>query len=115
VIVHPTNPITGVERKFLADAFLKKTTRWGHDEVIRPVDQNADSPARRKFSDEVLKRSVEAVKNYWQQGIFSGRALPPPELDGDEEIVKYVLKYSGAIGYISGSADLNGAKLVAVQ
>ncbi len=116
VIVHPSNPLASVDRKFLGDAFLKRTTRWDSGgEVIRPVDQTADSAVRRAFSDEILRRSVEAVKNYWQQGIFSGRDLPPPELDSDEEVVKYVLKHPGAIGYISASANPGGAKVLTVQ
>src|SRR5437870_3906017 len=73
VIVHPENPAGTVSRKFLADAFLKKTTRWDHGEVIRPVDLGPDSPVRRRFSEDVLKRSVAAVRNYWQQVIFAGR------------------------------------------
>jgi len=115
VIVHPSNPTTSADRKFLEDAFLKKTTRWDHGEVIRPVDQVPDSPVRRKFSEEVLRRSVAAVRSYWQQLIFSGRDVPPPELASDEDVVKYVLKYPGAVGYVSGSADTNGAKIVSVD
>ncbi len=115
IIVNPSNPTKSVDRKFLADAFLKKVTRWAHGELIRPVDLNPDSPARNKFSDEVLQRSVAAIKSYWQQLVFSGRDLPPPELDTDEDVVKYVLKHSGAIGYVSGSANLNGARPVTVE
>jgi hypothetical protein len=70
---------------------------------------------RRRFCEEVLSRSVAAVKSYWQQLIFSGRAVPPPELDTDEEVVRYVAKYSGAIGYVSGASELSGVKVVAVK
>jgi hypothetical protein len=115
VIVHPDNPSTGLSRDFLTDAFLKRVTRWGDGETLRPVDQRADSIVRRRFSDNVLQRSVAAVKSYWQQRIFSGRDLPPPELDSDEAVVSYVLKHRGAVGYVSGNAKLDGAKPVAVQ
>jgi ABC-type phosphate transport system substrate-binding protein len=115
IVVHPANPATVLPRKFVAEAFLKKTTRWDHGEVIRPVDQVADSPARRKFSEDVLKRSVAAVRSYWQQLIFAGRDVPPPELRSDEEVVKFVLKYPGAVGYVSGTADVGGAKIVSVE
>ena len=114
VIVHPTNPTTNVSRRFLADAFLKKTTRWDNGETIRPVDQAPDTSVRRRFSDEVLKRSVAAVRNYWQQIIFAGRGVPPPELNGDEEVIKYVTEHDGAVGYVSGS-NTGGAKVIAVD
>jgi ABC-type phosphate transport system substrate-binding protein len=116
VIVHPSNRLTTLDRKFLQDAFLKKITRWPEsDAVIRPVDLAPGSRARHAFSDDVLSRSVEAVKGYWQQRIFSGRDVPPPELDSDEEVVRFVLKYDGAVGYISGGASPLGSKIVDVR
>ena len=115
VIVNPTNELATVDRQFLADAFLKKTTTWPHGEVIHPVDLPADSPVRRQFSDEVLHRSVSEVKGYWQQRIFSGRDVPPPELDNDEAVVAYVTKYSGAVGYVSAGASLGTTKTVVVR
>src|SRR4051812_20972356 len=88
LIVNPANGVTALDRKFLADAFLKKTTRWPGGELIRPVDLGTESAIRRRFSEDVLGRSVAAVKSYWQQMIFSGRAVPPPELDSDEEVIR---------------------------
>lgn len=115
VIVNPENRIGEVDRKFLADAFLKRTTRWNHLELIRPVDLRPDSTARKAFSEEILRRSVGAVRNYWQQLVFSGRDVPPPELNTDEDVIKYVLKFPAAIGYVSAAADLQGAKVLNVR
>jgi ABC-type phosphate transport system substrate-binding protein len=115
VIVHPDNAATSITREFLTDAFLKRTTRWGDGETLRPVDQRSTSTVRRHFSDSVLRRSVAAVKNYWQQRIFSGRDLPPPELDSDEAVMTFVVTHKGALGYVSGSAKLDKAKPVLVQ
>src|SRR5437773_1278170 len=109
LITHPANPATSVGRKFLGDAFLKKVTRWPDDQAIRPVDLDPDSPVRKRFSEEVLGRSVAAVKSYWQQIIFSGRDIPPPELDSDEDIIQYVLKHPGAVGYVSAGANIGAA------
>jgi hypothetical protein len=114
LIAHPARPDTKVDREFAANAFLKNITRWPNDEAIRPVDQRADAAVRRRFSDSVLKRSVQAVKTYWQQRIFSGRGVPPPELDSDEAIVRYVESNPGALGYISGTAAAGKAKVLLV-
>jgi ABC-type phosphate transport system substrate-binding protein len=115
VIVHPANPATSVEREFLADAFLKKVATWPSGESLHPVDLAPSSPVRRAFSEEVLHRSVADVKGYWQQRIFAGRDVPPPELDADDDVIKYVLKYEGAVGYVSGTARVSGPKVVAVR
>lgn len=115
VIVNAANPASSAERKFLSDAFLKKTTRWRGGEMIRPVDQSADSAVRRYFSEEVLERSVTAVRSYWQQVIFSGRDVPPPELSSDGTVLEYVKNHAGAVGYISGGASTAGAKILPVR
>ncbi len=103
VIVNAQNPITSLERKYLADIFFKKVTHWPENGFVRPVDQGPSSLARQKFSEEILKRSVLSVKNYWQQLIFSGRDVPPPELTNDEEVIGYVVKNPNSIGYVSGA------------
>ena len=115
LIINPRNPATDVDRRFLEDAFLKKTTRWGTGDVILPVDAGGDSPVRRTFSEDVLGRSVATVKSYWQQRIFAGRDLPPPELPTDAAVVKYVLEHPGAVGYIAAEANLGGAKILIVK
>ena len=115
VIVNAANPASLASRKFLSDAFLKKTTRWSGGELIRPVDQSADSAVRRRFSEQVLERSVTAVRSYWQQVIFSGRDVPPPELSGDGTVLDYVKNHAGAVGYVSGGASTAGAKVLSVR
>src|SRR5688500_7955844 len=115
VIVHPENGVREVERKFLSDAFLKKTTGWPGGEQVRPVARPADSPIRRRFSQHVLGRTLPAVKSYWQQLIFSGRDVPPPELDTEDKVVEYVRKNRGAIGYVSPQADVSGVKVLSIQ
>ena len=55
------------------------------------------------------------MRSYWQQRIFSGRGVPPPELESDEAIVAYVLKHRGAVAYVSPNAKLGEAKPIAVR
>ncbi len=115
IIVNPRNPETAIERSFLEGVFLKKITRWSSDEVIRPAELVESAPARQAFSQEVLERSVEAVKGYWQQRIFSGRDVPPPEFATDREVIDYILKYDGAIGCVSADASLEGVKVLSIK
>jgi hypothetical protein len=115
VIVHSSNPLRAVERGFLADAFLKKVTRWEEGDGIKVVDLRPDNPVRRHFTEGVLKRSLGAVRSYWQQRIFSGRDVPPPELESDDAVVAFVAKYPGAVGYVSGAAKLVGARELLIK
>ncbi len=115
VIVHPANAATTLDRAFLADAFLKKTSRWPDGEALTPVDQRPDSGARKAFSQDVLKRSVAAVRSYWTQRIFSGRDIPHPELDSDAKVVQFFSSRPGAVGYVAPGADTKGTKAISVR
>jgi len=115
LIVHPDNPQASAARDFVADAFLRKTTDWPDGQGIRPVDLPASSGTRIRFSESILKRSVAAVKHYWQQIIFSGRGVPPPELESDAAVIGYVLQNRGSIGYVSGTGDLGKAKVLSIR
>jgi len=115
VIAHPGVASNALPTRFVADAFLKKVTRFEGGGVIHPVDLPTTSKTRAIFSDQVLKRSVAAVRSYWQQRIFSGRDVPPPEVDSESQVVKYVAGQPGALGYVSDSTELRGVKLIALQ
>jgi ABC-type phosphate transport system substrate-binding protein len=115
VIVHPSNGSNALDRALLADYFFKKATRWNDGETVKPVDLKSDNVVRKRFSEAVLKRSVGAVRSYWQQRIFSGRDVPPPEVDSDEAVMAYVARYPGAIGYVSGTTKLVGVKELALR
>ena len=115
LVVNPKNPVTSVERKFLEDAYLKRVSRWSTGELIRPVDLSPDSGTRAQFSQEILRRSVGAVKSYWQQLIFSGRDVPPPEFETDEQVIRFVINHDGAVGYVSGGAAADGTRILTVR
>lgn len=112
IVAHPEHGSLTVERRFLADAFLKKRTTWPDGASIYPVDQRFDAPVRAHFSKQVLRRSVQAVRNYWQQRIFAGRGVPPAELESDELVIRHVLKHPGAVGYVSSRAATEKVKVL---
>lgn len=115
IVVNRANPTRSITRGFLADALLKRVTRWPHGEGIQPVDLDAGSPVRRRVTEDVLGRTVPAVRSYWQQMIFSGRGVPPVDFPDDRSVVRYVAGHRGAIGYVSGTADTTGVAVVQLR
>jgi ABC-type phosphate transport system substrate-binding protein len=115
VIVNRDNPIAAIDRALLADFYLKRITRWTDDRLVQPVDRDASAAVRERFSEEVLRRPPMAVKSYWQQLIFSGRALPPPEFSDDELVIAYVASHPGGVGYVSATTPARGVKTIEVR
>ncbi|SRR6266498_294805 len=112
VIVNAANSAT-MTRDEIADVFMKRITRWSPSGApIVVVDELPSSPARQEFSRVVLRRGVEAMEAYWQQQIFSGRDVPPVVKETDDDVLAFVRRNPGAIGYVSAGANLDGVRAV---
>lgn len=115
VVVNEQNPVSTIPRALVSRFFLKKVSRWDSGAVALPVDLPADSPVRDAFTRRVLSKTVGSVKAYWQQQIFSGRDVPPPEKPGEEAVLEFVLLNPAAIAYVSPLATLpRGVRAVGV-
>jgi ABC-type phosphate transport system substrate-binding protein len=117
VVVNASVAGTNVRRADLAAVFLKKAVRWGDGSAATPVDQSGTSPVRKDFSEAVLHMPVMAVVQYWGRQLVAVAASvrPPTVKASDEEVLAYVAKTSGAVGYVAaGTALPPGVKAVAV-
>ena len=109
VVVNSANAASSMSREDVAKLFLKKTTSWPGGQAVMPVDQGKDSAVRKAFSQGVLNKDVSSVESYWQQQIFSGRAVPPTEKGNDADVLAFVRANPGAVGYVSGGAELGAS------
>ena len=107
IIVNEANSVSTLSAEEVSKLFFKKTHRWASGLDVVPVDLPESAPAREAFSAAVHGKAVSAVHAYWQQQIFSGRAVPPAEKPSDEQVVAFVRATPGAIGYVSAGAPLS--------
>lgn len=115
VIVNASNPVSSLPRDDVAKLFLKKTVMWQSGKAVSPVELPATAKAREEFARVVLNKSIAQVKSYWQQQIFSGRDVPPPEKSSENDVVAFVRSNPGAIGYVSKGAEIgHGVKALSV-
>jgi ABC-type phosphate transport system substrate-binding protein len=116
VIVNASNPVVSMPRDDVAKLFLKKTIAWQSGRAVSPVELPPAAKAREAFAHAVLNKSIAQVKSYWQQQIFSGRDVPPPEKQSENDVVAYVRSNPGAIGYVSKGVDIGrGVKPLSVS
>lgn len=115
LIVNPENPVTEVDKDFVRDAYLKKTTTWGSGAALRPIDAPTKIAARDRFTQDVIRKTPTQLKNYWNQQIFSGKGVPPPEADSVAQVIGYVLANPGAVGYVPVGTDVRGAKVIRIR
>ncbi len=115
VVVNSNNPVVSITARDASDYFLKKETKWANGQTVVPVDLSPKSSVREDFSTFVHGKSVAAIKSYWQQFVFAGKGTPPIEKNTDAEVVEFVKKNPGAIGYVSVNADVSGVKVITIN
>ncbi len=116
VVIHAENPTVELPASTVSRMFLKKLKRWPHGVRVVPIDLQAKSDVRKDFTRAVHKKSVTAIKSFWQRMIFSGRGDPPPlEESSEEAVLDFVRSNPGAIGYVAAATPLgDGVKKLKV-
>jgi TonB family protein len=90
----------------------RKTLREGSP--VEPVLQKGGG-AHEMFLKLYLKRDTEELHIYYQGLVFTGKASMPKELSSDDEVVAYVARTRGTIGYVNGEASTDGVKILLVS
>jgi ABC-type phosphate transport system substrate-binding protein len=114
IIVHSSNQTASMTKEQASKLFLKKVTKWENGNPVLPIDLNAASPVREIFSKEIHGKTVTAIKSYWQQKIFTGRDVPPPEKQSDSEVLAYVQANANAIGYVADASPTGTIKILKI-
>jgi ABC-type phosphate transport system substrate-binding protein len=115
IVVHPDNQITSVGRAELSNIFLGRLRTWSDGTPALPVNQTPDRTARERFTRRVHGRSVVTIEVYWKRMIFSGRGVPPDELENDQRVLEYVRTHPGAVGYVGAATEPAGVRLLTIE
>ena len=111
VIVNPANA-SQISKDDIADIYLGKLKRFSNGEAVVALDHQESSDIRTQFLQAVLDKNPVQMKSYWSRLIFTGKGVPPEILENDAEIVKYVSKNPGAIGYIGTQSVTDKVKVI---
>jgi len=93
--------------------YLLQTRKLKDGSVVEPVLQKRGA-VHDAFARQFLDRDGEEIRTYYHGVVFTGKGSMPREVNSDAEMVSYVARSRGAIGYVSGGANIDGVKLLAV-
>ena len=112
VIVNSDNPVSSLTRSQVSKIFLKKVIQWDSGGKIALIEQGE---VKEDFSEKIHNKDKAAIDNYWTQMIFSGRRVPPNQVNTDIEVIEFIEKNRNAIGYVSKNAALENVKILKVN
>lgn len=111
VIVHPDSPLKEASQNEIKKLFLAKSTKI-QGESLKPVAQNSSQSIRVVFDEDILGKNPARAKAYWSRLVFTAAGMPPPELDSNAAIVKWVSENPQAIGYVEDSTVDSSVKIL---
>jgi TonB family protein len=93
--------------------YLLQSKKLKDGSVVEPVLQKRGA-VHDTFSRQFLDRDGEEIRIYYHGIVFTGKGSMPREVNSDEEMVSYVARTRGAIGYVSGGANIDGVRALFV-
>lgn len=104
VIANTANAEASMTAKQAKKIFLGKKKAFPGGGAAKVVDQTEGSATRAAFYKAVAKKDGDAMKGYWTQMIFSGKASPPTAVGDDAAVKAWVAGNKGGLGYIDKGA-----------
>src|SRR6266542_3029048 len=114
VIANPSVGASSISVDELKGVFLATKTSLSDGSHVEPVLEKGGTTYE-GFVKEYLGKTDAALQTYYRSLVFTGKASMPKMLGSDAEVVAYVAKTKGAIGYVSGGAVAAGVKVLEVR
>lgn len=111
VVVVNAATTAAVDEAVIAKIFLRQVKSFPDGSPAAPVNQK-EGATTEDFRARLLKKNAAQFKAFWAQQIFTGGGKPPPELDGDEAVLKYVAETPGGIGYVESGKTHAGVRVL---
>lgn len=114
VIANNSVGASSVSRDELKGVFLETKNSLSDGSAVEPVLLKS-GPAHETFLKEVVGKMDAALQNYYRSLVFTGKGSMPKVIAGEAELVAYVAKTKGAIGYVSAGAAVAGVKILELK
>jgi TonB family protein len=114
VIANPSVKADTISAGELKSVFLEQKRSLSDGTHVEPVLEKS-GPVHETFLKEYLSRTDDDLQTYYRVLVFTGRGSMPKELGSDAEVVAYVARTRGAVGYVSTASSAEGVKTLAVM
>jgi ABC-type phosphate transport system substrate-binding protein len=98
----------------LKRVFLGAKSSLSDGSAVEPVLQQAGA-THEAFLKEYVGKTDAALRNHFKSLVFTGKGSMPKSFGSDADIVAYVARTKGAIGYVGNAAAATGVKRIAVK
>jgi TonB family protein len=97
----------------IRSVFLEESIRFA-GKSVEPVLQKSGAAVQETFLKTYLGKNDDELARYYRTLVFTGRGSMPKTFGSDAEVVAYVSKTRGAIGYVNVGSSAEGVQTLAV-
>lgn len=109
IIANPGVTASSLSTDEIRGVFLATKTSLSDGSHVEPVLLKSGA-AHQAFLKQYVGKSEAALETYYRSLVFTGKGSMPKMVASDSEVVAYVSKTKGAIGYVGSGASVAGVK-----
>ncbi len=113
IIVNECVATTSLKKTEIKNIFLGVTTKWPDKQKIYFV-VNKEPEVHNIFVRKYLKKSPSQFNACWKRKLFAGKGKIPTMLKTEKDIIEYVEKTKGAIGYVATEALTKNVNVIEI-
>lgn len=113
IIANPSVRANSISMSELRSVFLLQRRTLKDGSSVEPVLAKS-TVTTNAFMRRYLNRDADEVHTYYQGLVFTGKGATPRQLNSETEIVAYVARTKGAIGYVSEDTNTDLVKVLVV-
>lgn len=114
IIVNPSVAVSGISKNELKEIFTGKQVTWDDGQAVKPA-LLTKGEAHEEFIRDFVGKTTNQFTTYWRKMIFTGQGIQPRTFETSPEVIDYIAKTPGAIGYVSSSDLSTGTKALPVS
>ncbi len=114
IIANSSVGASSISADELKGVFLSTKTSLSDGSHVEPVLEKGGA-THEAFVKEYLGKTDSALETYYRSLVFTGKASMPKTLGADADVVAYVAKTRGAIGYVSAASATAGVKTLEMK
>jgi hypothetical protein len=114
VIANSSVGVSSISAEELKGVFLSTKSSLSDGSHVEPVLLKSGA-VHEAFLKDYVGKSDSAFETYYRSLVFTGKGSMPRAFSSETDVVAYVEKTRGAIGYVAGATPTNTAKVLDVK
>jgi len=115
MVVSDQSPLRDISASQVKKIFKLRQRMWSDGMPIQPINMVKENALRNDFSQQILRKRPAQMEVYYLKMALTGRGQPPHTVHDYDELVSFIRKHQGAIGYVNQPMNQEGVKTLVIK